>query len=154
MPLGVLMTRAELMDWTPGSHATTFGGNPVCIAAALATMDILEQEAIQNAELVGEHIMHRIASWPETLPLVGDVRGLGLMIGVEIVSDKEKKTVAGPERDRIVELAFQRGLLLLGCGQNSIRICPPLIVTREQADIAIDILEHCIGMVAKLQPRY
>ncbi len=148
MPLGIMMSKAEIMDWVPGSHASTFGGNPVSIAAALATMDVLEREGIKNAEVVGKHIMDRIAEWPKHLDLVGDVRGRGLMIGVEIVTDKEAKTQGGAERDKIVELAFERGVLFLGCGPNSIRIAPPLIVSREQADIAIDVLEECIHIVA------
>jgi len=148
MPLGVTMSRAEIMDWVPGSHASTFGGNPVCIAAALATMDVLEREGIKNAEVVGNHILQRLADWPERLSLVGDVRGRGLMIGVEIVNDKKARTPGGAERDRIVDLAFERGVLLLGCGPNSIRIAPPLIVTQEQADIAMDVLEECISIVA------
>jgi 4-aminobutyrate aminotransferase len=144
MPLGITISKAEIMDWVPGSHASTFGGNPVCIAAALATMDVLEREAIKNAESVGRHIMERIANWPQTLELVGDVRGRGLMIGVEIVTDKSARTPGGVERDQIVQMAFERGVLFLGCGPNTIRICPPLIVTKEQADIAMDVLEECI----------
>jgi len=148
MPLGVLITRADIMDWVPGSHASTFGGNPVAIAAALATIDILEREAIKNAEVVGKHMMERMKDWPQRLPIVGDVRGLGLMIGVEMVHDKKAKTPAGEQRDRVVELAFEKGVLFLGCGPNTLRIAPPLIVTREQADIAIDVLEESICDVA------
>ncbi len=148
MPLGIMMSKAEIMDWVPGSHASTFGGNPVSIAAALATMDVLEREGIKNAEVVGRYMMNRLAKWPVELDLVGDVRGRGLMIGVEIVTDKKEKTQGGVERDRIVELAFERGVLLLGCGPNTIRIAPPLIVTKEQADIAMDVLEECISIVA------
>src|SRR5664280_2226612 len=111
MPLGIMMAKAEIMDWVPGSHASTFGGNPVSIAAALATMDVLEREGIKNAEVVGKHIMERIADWPQRLDLVGDVRGRGLMIGVEIVTDKKAKTQGVAERDHIVELAFERGVL-------------------------------------------
>jgi 4-aminobutyrate aminotransferase len=149
MPLGIMMAKAEIMDWVPGSHASTFGGNPVSIAAALATMDVLEREGIKNAEVVGKHIMERIADWPQRLDLVGDVRGRGLMIGVEIVTDKKAKTQGIAERDHIVELAFERGVLLLGCGPNSIRIAPPLIVSSEQADIAMDLLEECITIAGK-----
>ena len=149
MPLGITMSKAEIMDWVPGSHASTFGGNPVCIAAALATIDVLEREAIKNAEAVGNHLMKRLADWPARLDLVGDVRGRGLMIGVEIVTDKKARTQGGAERDRIVDLAFERGVLLLGCGPNTIRIAPPLIVTNEQADIAMDVLEECIGLAAE-----
>ncbi len=149
MPLGIMLARAEIMDWIPGSHASTFGGNPVCIEAALATMDILEREAIHNAEVVGAYIMKRISPWVKTHSMVGDVRGRGLMIGVEIVKDKKNKAPAHDERERIVELAFARGLLFLGAGENSIRIAPPLIITQEQADIAMDVLEECIGIVEK-----
>jgi 4-aminobutyrate aminotransferase len=111
-------------------------------------MDVLEREAIKNAEVVGRHMMDRMADWPQRLDLVGDVRGRGLMIGVEIVTDKKAKTQGGVERDRIVELAFDRGVLLLGCGPNSIRIAPPLIVSKPQADIAMDVLEECIHIAA------
>ncbi|HZQ90193.1 MAG TPA: acetyl ornithine aminotransferase family protein [Terriglobales bacterium] len=150
MPLGVTLTRADIMDWVPGSHASTFGGNPVCIAAALATLDVLEREGKDNARAVGEHIMRRLRQWPAKHPMVGDVRGLGLMIGVEIVKDQQTKTRAGDERDKIVDLAFERGALFLGAGPNTIRIAPPLVVTAEQADIALDILEECIGIVEKV----
>jgi 4-aminobutyrate aminotransferase len=149
MPLGITMTRADIMDWVPGSHASTFGGNPVCIAAALATMDVLEREGTSNAAAMGDYILQRISAWPKKLDLVGDVRGRGLMLGVEIVADKKTKTPGGAERDRIVELAFERGLLFLGAGPNSIRIAPPLVVSREQIDVALDILEECIASVAK-----
>jgi 4-aminobutyrate aminotransferase len=149
MPLGIMLARAEIMDWIPGSHASTFGGNPVCIEAALATMDILEREAIHNAEVVGAHIMKRISPWVKTHSMVGNVRGRGLMIGVEIVKDKKTKAPAHDERDRIVELAFARGVLFLGAGESSIRIAPPLIITQEQTDIAMDVLEECIGIVEK-----
>ncbi|HET9364937.1 MAG TPA: acetyl ornithine aminotransferase family protein [Candidatus Angelobacter sp.] len=149
MPLGVTLARAEIMDWVPGSHASTFGGNPICIEAALATLNVLEREAMHNAEVVGAHILKRISRWVETHPMVGDVRGHGLMIGIEIVKDKKTRATAHDERDRIVDLAFERGLLFLGAGENSIRIAPPLIVTQEQADIAMDVLEECIGIIEK-----
>lgn len=149
MPLGVMMTRAEIMDWVPGSHASTFGGNPVCIAAALATLDILEREAMRNADAVGHHIMQRLSSWPSKHRMVGDIRGRGLMIGVELVKDKESKAPVGEFRDRVVELAFGRGLLFLGAGESAIRIAPPLVVTKEQADIALDVLEESITAAAK-----
>jgi 4-aminobutyrate aminotransferase len=149
MPLGILMTRAELMDWVPGSHASTFGGNPVAIAAALATIDVLEREAVKNSETIGRYMMERMKTWPSKLPLVGDVRGLGLMIGVELVHDKAKKTLAGEQRDQVVELAFEKGVLFLGCGPNAVRLSPPLIITKEQADIAMNVLEQCILDVAE-----
>ena len=149
MPLGVCMTRAELMDWKPGSHASTFGGNPVSIAAALATMDILEREGIANAAKQGEQIMQRLRAWPSSHRIVGDVRGRGLMIGVEIVKDQTTREVAPVLRDRIVDLAFERGLLLLGCGETSIRLAPPLVVRAEEVEIALGIFEECIGIVER-----
>ena len=149
MPLGVMMTRSDIMDWVPGSHASTFGGNPVCIAAALATLDVLEREGIRNADAVGRHIMQRLSSWPGKHRIVGDVRGRGLMIGVELVKDQQSKAPIGEVRDRVVELAFERGLLFLGAGESAIRIAPPLIVTKEQADVALDVLEECIGAAEK-----
>ncbi|MGH9569480.1 MAG: acetyl ornithine aminotransferase family protein [Candidatus Angelobacter sp.] len=151
MPLGVTISRAEIMDWVPGSHASTFGGNPVCIEAALATLDVLEREGIRNAEAMGNHILRRISRWVESHPMVGDVRGRGLMIGVEIVKNKQTRATAHDERDRIVELAFERGILFLGSGENSIRIAPPLVVSQEQAEIAMDVLEECIRIVEKEQ---
>jgi 4-aminobutyrate aminotransferase len=153
MPLSVLLTRAELMDWVPGSHASTFGGNPVCIAAALATIEVLEREGLANAAAMGDYILQRINGWPQKFEIIGDVRGKGLMIGVEIVKDKETKGLAGPERDRIVELAFERGILLLGAGPNTLRICPPLVVTRQQVDAALDVLEECIAIVQSAIPK-
>jgi 4-aminobutyrate aminotransferase len=147
MPLSALITRAEIMDWAPGSHASTFGGNPVSIAAALATMDVLEREGVDNARQVGDHILDRIADWPQRLPLVGDVRGRGLMIGIELVADKHTKAPAGEQRDHVVELAFEKGILFLGCGPNTLRISPPLVVTKQQADVALDVLEECIEKV-------
>ena len=148
MPLSALLTRAEIMDWTPGSHASTFGGNPVAIAAALATLDILEREGLANAHTVGEHILTRTHDWAQRLPLVGDIRGRGLMIGIEFVSDKQAKTAAPEQRDLVVEAAFEKGLLVLGAGPNTLRLSPPLIVTKHQADIALDILEESIQQVA------
>ncbi len=145
MPLGITMTRAELMDWVPGSHASTFGGNPICIAAAMATLDVIEKEhLLNNSAEVGAHMLKRMQDWPTKLKLVGDVRGRGLMIGVDIVKDKATKEYAAAERDRIVELAFEKGVLFLGCGPSTVRICPPLVVTKEEADVAVDVLEECI----------
>ena len=138
------------MDWVPGSHASTFGGNPVCIAAALSTLDVIEREGLlRNTEQVGSHMLRRMADWPKKHKLVGEVRGVGLMIGVELVTDKQTKERASAERDRVVELAFERGVLFLGCGANTIRIAPPLITTKEQADVAVEVLDECIELAAK-----
>jgi len=150
MPLSVTLTKADIMDWVPGSHASTFGGNPVCIAAALSTLDVIEREGLlRNTEQVGSHMLRRMADWPKKHKLVGEVRGVGLMIGVELVTDKQTKERASAERDRVVELAFERGVLFLGCGANTIRIAPPLITTKEQADVAVEVLDECIELAAK-----
>jgi 4-aminobutyrate aminotransferase len=145
MPLGITLSRAEIMDWVPGSHASTFGGNPVCIAAALATLDVIESEGLlANARDVGQHMIERMADWPKKHRLVADVRGRGLMIGVELVTDKKSKEYAAAARDRVVELAFERGILFLGCGPSTVRISPPLVVTKDEADVALEVLEECI----------
>ena len=150
MPLGITMSKADLMDWVPGSHASTFGGNPVCIAAALATLDVIEKEGLlRNSQEVGDHMQKRMANWPRKHRIVGDIRGRGLMIGVEIVKDQATREHGASERDRIVELAFERGVLFLGCGPSTVRIAPPLIVTKEEADVAIDALEEAIASVEK-----
>jgi 4-aminobutyrate aminotransferase len=149
MPLGITISRADVMDWVPGSHASTFGGNPVAIAAALASMNVIEREGRENAAKIGERMKQRMTGWLKTHPMVGDARGKGLMLAVEIVKDKQSKAPAGAERDRIVELAFKKGLLLLGCGETSIRLSPALIVSEAQADYALDVLEDCISEVEK-----
>ena len=149
MPLGVTIAKADIMDWVPGSHASTFGGNPVCIAAALATLDVLEREGVRNSADVGGYMMQRLSTWVSKHAMVGDVRGRGLMIGVEINKDKQSKQPVPDVRDRIVELAFERGVLFLGAGESSIRLSPPLIVTKEQADVAMDVLEECITIAEK-----
>jgi 4-aminobutyrate aminotransferase len=150
MPLGVVISRAEVMDWVPGSHASTFGGNPVCIAAALATLDVIEKECLlENSTEVGNYMLQRMADWPSRYKLVGDVRGRGLMIGVEIVKDKQTREYAAAERDRIVEQAFERGILFLGCGPSTVRISPPLVVSHDEAEAAIDVLEECIMSVGQ-----
>jgi 4-aminobutyrate aminotransferase len=148
MPLGATVARAELLSWPPGAHASTFGGNPVAVAAALTTLELLEQELVDNAARMGERLMARLRDLPRRCPIVGEVRGLGLMIGIELVRDQATKERAPDLRDRLVDLCFQRGLLLLGSGPNTIRICPPLVITAEQADFAAETIEECLGRVA------
>jgi len=146
MPLSVCMAKAEVMDWVPGSHASTYGGNPVCIAAALATLNVLERGGVRNAEVVGAATLARMKTWVAKYPNVGDVRGRGLMLGVEMVADKASRAPVGALRDHVVDkLAFERGLLLLGCGETTIRLCPALIVSQQEADVALDILEECLA---------
>jgi 4-aminobutyrate aminotransferase len=148
LPLAATVARAEVMNWPPGAHASTFGGNPVSIAAALTTIELLEESLIQNAAEIGAYMLDRMSTWPRRFPHVGDVRGRGLMIGVEFVRDQETKERAPEIRDRVEAMAFEQGLLILGCGPNSIRLCPPLVITRDQADFAMDTLEQCLARIA------
>ncbi len=144
MPLGAIITRADVMNWGPGAHASTFGGNPVCVAAALATIELLESELMANSAKIGAHMKARLDEFPKRFPIIGDVRGLGLMLGIEIVRDQKTKERAPDLRDRIETLCFERGLLVLGAGPNTIRICPPLVITKDQADFAVDTLGDVI----------
>ena len=148
MPVGATVARADLMTWPPGAHASTFGGNPVACAAALVTIELLQHELVDNAARMGAYLMDRLRHWPARFPIVGDVRGLGLMIGIELVRDQaSKERVPSFLRDQVVELAFRRGLLILGAGDNVLRLCPPLIITRDQCDFALDTLEACLQQV-------
>jgi 4-aminobutyrate aminotransferase len=144
LPLGATVARADLMTWPPGAHASTFGDNPVACAAALATIALLEEELISNAARMGAYLMDRMREWPHRFAQVGDVRGLGLMIGIELVRDRETREKAPQLRDRVVQMAFERGLLVLGAGDNSLRLCPPLVITREQCAFALETLEECL----------
>ncbi|MEN6609011.1 MAG: aminotransferase class III-fold pyridoxal phosphate-dependent enzyme, partial [Bryobacteraceae bacterium] len=144
LPLSATIARADLMRWKPGAHASTFGGNPVAVAAALTTLELLEQRLVDQAAETGAFIMDRIRDWPRRFPCVGDVRGLGLMIGIEFVRDQSTRERAPDLRDRVVQMAFERGLLVLGAGPNTVRLSPPLTVTKDQAAFATDTLEDCI----------
>jgi 4-aminobutyrate aminotransferase len=147
MPLGALLARDEVMQWSSGGHGSTFGGNPVSVAAALATLRLLEGGLVDNAAATGGALLAMLRSRLESHPRVGDVRGLGLMIGVEIVEDRATREPAPERRERILEEAFRRGLLLLGCGKSTIRLAPPLVVDREDAELAAGILEESIRAV-------
>ncbi len=147
MPLGVMTAKASLMNWPPGAHASTFGGNPVCLAAGVATLELLESRLIRNAEQMGNYILDRLRDWPQTQRLVGDVRGKGLMIGIELVRDKKTKEPAHEERERVLQEAFRRGVLVLGAGESTIRLSPPLTITKSQADYAINVLRECLDAV-------
>jgi len=149
MPLGVTLARSEVMTWPPGAHASTFGGNPVSCAAAVATLDLLTNGLVANAVTVGAHLLDGLRGLAAKHPLVGDVRGRGLMIGVELVRDRQTKERATSERDALVDAAFRRGLLVLGAGKNAIRFSPPLILTREQADDAVGIFHEALSEVEK-----
>jgi 4-aminobutyrate aminotransferase len=149
MPLGICMSRAKIMNWAPGSHASTFGGNPVSIAAAMVTLDIIEREGMANAARVGALMLQRVNGWKKSHPLVGDVRGRGLMIGIELVKDKATREPATALRNRVETLAFERGLMVLGCGETTLRLSPPLIVNEHEATVALDILEESITLAEK-----
>jgi len=144
LPLGAMIARAELMCWPPGAHASTFGGNPVSVAAALATLELLQNELIANAARMGRYFMDRMRDWPRRFANVGEIRGLGLMLAIELVRDQGTRERAPEQRDSLVHLAFERGLLLLGAGENSVRLSPPLTITADQAGFALQVLEECL----------
>src|SRR5271167_4355715 len=150
MPLSAMIARADVMDWTRGAHASTFGGNPVCIAASLATLDLLESKYIANAKRMGDYIMKKTADWPERHKIVGEVRGRGLMIGIEFVRDQKTKEKAPDIRNRIVEEAFLKGLLVLGSGDTTLRLCPPLLIDEAQADFALKTLDGIITEIERV----
>ncbi|MBM3809602.1 MAG: acetyl ornithine aminotransferase family protein [Acidimicrobiia bacterium] len=145
LPLGVTTARAAVMSWPPGSHASTFGGNPVSCAAALKTIELLKASLMQNAADVGAYLLGRLKELQLKHPIVGDVRGKGLMIGIELVRDRVTKERAVTERDAVVDACFQRGLLVLGAGKNAIRISPPLVLTKAQASTAVEIIDAALG---------
>lgn len=145
LPLGATVARAGLMTWPPGAHASTFGGNPVACAAALVTISLLQEELIGNAARMGAYLMDRMRDWPLRFPIVGEVRGLGLMIGIEIVRNQATREKAPDLRDRVELMAFERGLLVLGAGENSLRLSPPLTITRDQCDFALETLAACLA---------
>jgi 4-aminobutyrate aminotransferase len=147
MPLGAIVARQSVMDWTPGAHGTTFGGNPVSCAAALATLDLLEGGLIENAARQGKYMLDALRDMQARHPHMGDVRGKGLMIAVEWVKDRQSKERAPELRAQMIRECYLRGLLVLGCGPNSIRFSPALTVTRDQIDSALErfesALEYC-----------
>jgi 4-aminobutyrate aminotransferase len=144
MPLGALIARDDVMRWESGGHGSTFGGNPVSIAAGRATLRLLEEGLLANAERVGRVLMTALRERLGGHAVVGDGRGLGLMIGVEIVRDRFRREPAPDLRERILEEAFKRGLLLLGCGRSTIRLAPPLVVDEEDAATAARLLEEAV----------
>jgi len=148
LPLSATIASENIMDWESGSHASTFGGNPVSCQAALTTIKLLENGLIENAGKLGEYLFKELKKMAEIYPLLGEVRGLGLMIAVEIVKSRKTREYATKERKDILYAAFTKGLLLLGCGRSAIRFCPPLILTKKDADIALSIFEECIGDIS------
>ena len=148
LPLGISAARADVMDWPPGAHASTFGGNPVSCAAALATIKLLKAQFVSNAAVVGEHLMNGLRELQQKHALVGDVRGKGLMIGVELVRDRRTKERAVEERGALVQAMFRRGVLVLGAGRNAIRLAPPLVLTKDQADAAVRVMDDALTEVS------
>jgi 4-aminobutyrate aminotransferase len=144
MPLGATIARSSVMDWPQGAHGNTFGGNPVVCSAALATLDLVESEMMRNAVEMGAHMMDALVEIQGRHPSMGMIRGKGLMIGVELVRDRETKKPARKLRDRVVETAFTRGLILLGCGTSSVRFAPPLNLPRELADEGLTMFEAAL----------
>ncbi|MFH1138778.1 MAG: acetyl ornithine aminotransferase family protein [Pseudomonadota bacterium] len=147
MPLGAMVAREKIMNWVPGSHASTFGGNPVSCQAALATIELLQNGLVENAATMGQRLKNGLLELQARHEQIGDVRGLGLMAAIELVTDREKKTKAQPLRDKLVNQAFAKGLLLLGCGENSIRFIPPLMIDAAEIDAALEIVDDLLRSI-------
>jgi len=152
LPLGVTCARAEVMSWPPGAHASTFGGNPVSCAAANVTIRLLREHLVANAATVGEHLMWGIRTLQQKHPIIGDVRGLGLMIGIELVRDRQTKERAVEERNALVQAMFRRGVLILGAGKNAVRLAPPLVLSKDQADAVLSVMDAALSEVAARKP--
>jgi 4-aminobutyrate aminotransferase len=150
LPMGACVTKAGVMDWEGNAHENTLGGNPIVVSAALAVLGIIKGEKlVENSAKVGKYAMKRMKELQDRYSIIGDVRGKGLMIGMELVKDRKTKAPATKERDEVVDEAFKRGLLLLGAGVCSLRLAPPLTLTEAQADTGIDIMEEVIKKVEK-----
>jgi 4-aminobutyrate aminotransferase len=149
LPLGAVIARKRYMDWESGTHGSTFGGNPVSCEAALATIDLIEGELMDKALKTGSRLLKRLKMLRKLHPIIGDVRGKGLMIGVELVKDKKSRKPHKEAADQIVQRAFKKGLLLLPCGESVIRFSPPLIISPEQVDIALEIFTEVLSRYEK-----
>ena len=149
LPLGVTCARADVMSWPPGAHASTFGGNPVSCAAASATIKLLKDGLVANAASEGAHLLDGLRELQRKHPLIGDVRGLGLMIGIELVRDRATKERAIDERNALVQAMFRRGVLVLGAGKNAIRIAPPLVLTKPQADSLLRVMDDAVAEILR-----
>lgn len=149
LPMGAAIARKSVMTWPRGAHGNTFGGNPIACAAALATIDLIEQEYLENAASVGRYAKEALEEIAARHPRIGDVRGIGLMIGVEFVKDRKSKVPDETLRDRLVDRAFERGLILLGCGKSVIRIAPPLCITKTEIDEGLAIFEEALRLAEK-----
>jgi 4-aminobutyrate aminotransferase len=151
LPLGVTCARKDVMTWPPGAHASTFGGNPVSCAAALVTIKLLREQFVQNAAAVGAYLMEGFRALADKHPLIGDVRGKGVMLGVELVRDRATKARAVEERNALVQAMFRRGVLVLGAGRNAVRFAPPLVLTRSQAEDVLRLFDESLAEVAQVR---
>ena len=149
MPLGAMIARDEISTWTRGTHGSTFGGNPVACAAALATIQVIEDGLVENAEQVGGYLREKLTELQSAHSVIKEVRGLGLMIGVEFAKPDAKRTPDPKLRDQVMQTCFEQGLLLLNCGESTLRFCPPLIVNREQVEAAVAIFDAAIKAVER-----
>ena len=149
VPLGAMITKKKIMDWPKGSHGNTYGGNPIACVAALATIKLIEEQYLENTRLVGAYTLEALAEMAKNHPSIGEVRGIGFMIGVEFVKDKTNKEPAVRLRDDVIDYAFERGLLTLGCGKSTIRIAPPLSTSKLEIDEGLEIFEEAIGLAEK-----
>ena len=149
VPLGAMIARDSIMTWPPGAHGNTYGGNPIACAAANATFELISEEYMANAAAVGEYTLDALAEIQTRHPSIGDVRGRGLMIGIDFVKDKATREKAGALRDRVADLAFERGLITLGCGENVIRVSPPLSISTSEIDEGLKVFEEAITVAEK-----
>ena len=141
-----MIARKSIVTWPKGTHGNTYGGNPLSCVAAIATLELIENEYLDNAVVVGKYILERLKAIQTQHPSIGEVRGIGLMIGIEFVEDKTSKTPAVELRNRVEQLAFERGLLTLGCGRSTIRVSPALCITQAEAEEGLQILDEAIGI--------
>ncbi|MBF0107171.1 MAG: acetyl ornithine aminotransferase family protein [Deltaproteobacteria bacterium] len=154
MPLGAIISNADVMTWPPGSHASTFGGNPIACAAALKTLDILERELIANSEKMGRYLLLKLKKLAAKYAFIGDIRGKGLMVGMEIVTDRKTKNIDPEKRDLIVDRAFYQGLIILGCGPNSVRFAPLCVQARMKLTVVLTSLIVCLKNLDKQRMLY
>jgi 4-aminobutyrate aminotransferase len=149
LPLGITVYRSDERDWGPGAHANTFGGNPLACAAAQATLDLVKDSLLRNVNAVGLYIGQRLFDLAEEYPIIGDVRGRGFMLGAEIVKDRDARTKDKESRDALTKICYEQGLIILGCGENTVRFAPPLIMTSEEARLGLDVFAAAVQQVAR-----
>ena len=145
MPIGAIIARESIMKWVSGSHGSTFGGNPVACAAALATLDVVEKQLLDNARTVGAHLLAGLSKLAEKYDCIGDIRGVGLYVGIELVEDRASRKPAKQLTHDMGQLAFKKGLLLLSCGDSVFRIAPPLVISEQQIDLGLAIMDECLA---------